>query len=364
MRVAYLVIVALHAMIHVLGFVKGFEIREIKELSIPVSRPMGILWLSAAILLLLYGVMYFSNNRYSWVIGVMAVILSQFLVLYFWSDAKFGTIPNIIILIIAVMDFGSFRFNNMVEREKALLLSENITSDGGTVSETDIRALPVPVQKWLQHSGVVGKPYISMGRVEQKAKMKLKKEDDKWMDATAVQYTTIDEPAFIWTTEVRINRLLYFLGRDKFKDGRGEMLIKLNSVLNVVNEEGRKLDEGSLQRYLGEMVWFPSLAMSPYISWEAIDSTSARATLDYKGTSGSGTFYFDENGDFIRFSAQRFMGNEVGAERHEWVMLVEAYREFEGIRVPSQMSATWKLEDGDWTWLKLEVTDLRYNFRK
>ncbi|MDN5330561.1 MAG: hypothetical protein PWP35_2348 [Bacteroidales bacterium] len=37
------------------------------------------------------------------------------------------------------------------------------------------------------------------------------------------------------------------------------MLIKVNSLIPVVNEKGNKLDEGTLQRYLGEIVWFPSL---------------------------------------------------------------------------------------------------------
>jgi hypothetical protein len=37
------------------------------------------------------------------------------------------------------------------------------------------------------------------------------------------------------------------------------------------------------------------------------------------------------------------------------------YKTFDGIKVPSKMTSTWKLEEGDWTWLKLEVTDIKYN---
>ena len=118
----------------------------------------------------------------------------------------------------------------------------------------------------------------------------MKPEQEKWMTASAIQYTTIDNPAFIWKVDVKMNSLLNFQGLDKFENGKGEMLIKINSLINVVNEQGKKLDEGTLQRYLGEMVWFPSLALSPYITWVQINDTTAKATMSYKGTHGSGTF--------------------------------------------------------------------------
>ena len=60
-----------------------------------------------------------------------------------------------------------------------------------------------------------------------------------------------------------------------------------------------------MQRFFGEMVWFPSLALSPHITWEPINGKSAKATLDYQGTSGSGTLFFNEEGDVIRVSALR-----------------------------------------------------------
>ena len=161
--------------------------------------------------------------------------------------------------------------------------------------------------------------------------------------------------------DVRINSFLRFRGRDKFEDGKGNMNKKMNSLINVVNEHGEKIDEGTLQRYLGEMVWFPSLALSPYITWEQMDNNTAKATMSYKGTSGSGTFYFNSNGDVTKFSALRFKGNEVEAKRYEWVMNITDYKIFEGIKVPAKMSSTWKLDDKDWTWLKLEVTDIKYN---
>jgi hypothetical protein len=261
----------------------------------------------------------------------------------------------------ALTAFGSWSFQRMAGRETAELLSRAGQATPPALQQEDIQGLPGPVQRWLRRSGALSRPAIHTGRVVQRARMRLRPEQETWYGAAALQYTTTEPPAFIWTVDVRMNALLHFRGRDRMVDGQGEMLIKVNSLLPVVNEKGDMLSEGTLQRYLGELVWFPSLAASPHIRWEALDSFSARATITLDGTSGSGTFYFDEQGDFVRFSAMRYMENVPGAERHEWVLTVNGYKTFGGLRVPSDMEATWKLPQGDWTWLQLEIEDIQYN---
>jgi hypothetical protein len=361
MRLAFLIILILHGLISLLGFLKGFGFKEVRGLALPISKSMGLLWLTSAILFLIFGILYFANSKYDWILGIIAVVVSQVLVILLWKDAKFGTLPNIIILTVSIISFGFYNFQNLVQQETDNILSQIKIHQEDNITENTIKDLPEPVKNWLRNSGVIGKPLISVGKVFQKAEMKIKPDQDDWLSASAIQYTTIENPAFIWTVDVKMNSLFSFQGRDKFENGKGEMLIKINSLINVVNEQGEKIDEGSLQRYLGEMVWFPSLALSPYITWELINDTTAKATMTYMGTKGSGTFFFNPNSDVIKYSCLRYKGNEVDAKRHEWQMLINDYKTFDGIKVPSKMKARWKLEDGDWTWLKLEVIDIIYN---
>lgn len=361
MRIVFLVLVLVHALIHVLGFVKAFGFKEVKELSLFISKPFGLLWLLTALLFLLYAILYLSGSKWGWILGLSAVLLSQLLIIVFWKDAKFATIPNLIILFVALMAMGSFFFTEIARKERKKIIEQSSFSNDQSLSGEDLRSLPAPVQRWLRTCGIVGKPPITLARVEQEAKMKLREDQEDWMEATALQFTTIDRPAFIWTTDVKMNDLLSFKGRDKFEEGRGEMLIKLNSLIKIVDAKGEKIDQGALQRFLGEMVWFPSMAMSPYISWEELDDLSAKASMEHQGTSGSGTFYFNEEGDFIRFTALRYKGGDEEAKKHEWVLDVEEYSDFEGIRIPSKMTASWMLESGKWTWLDLEIKDIVYN---
>jgi hypothetical protein len=252
------------------------------------------------------------------------------------------------------------RMNRKFNLEKQEMLNA-AKADDEYVTEAAIQDLPSPVSTWLKSCGIIGKPVIHSASVRQRAQMKLKAGDSKWKTADAVQYTTMDPPAFIWKVNMDIAPLVKVTGRDKFSLGKGEMLIKINAIFPVARETGERIDEGTLQRYLGELVWFPSLAISPYITWDQIDESSARATMHYKGTSGSGVFHFNAEGEFTKYVALRYMGNQARDERIPWELTVEAYKVFDGIKVPSKMKATWKLDDTDWIWLDLEVTEIKYN---
>ncbi len=357
----FTLIVILHAFIHILGFIKGFELKEINQLTLPISKKAGIIWLITSLLFLTFMACYLLNFRYTWTIGFLAVALSQILIVLYWHDAKFGSIPNFIILCVSIVLFGQFNFEAMIQKELSALLHRDFSSDNRVLQEKDINTLPFPVKQWLKTSGSVGKPFIKVGKVIQKAEMKTEPDQENWIHAVATQYTIIDKPTFIWSVIARVNSLVYFHGRDKYENGSGEMLIKLNSLITIVKERGEKLDEATLQRFLGEMIWFPSLAVNPYIRWEAIDDTTAKATISYHNTTASGTFYFNPDGECVRFSTYRFKGNEPEAKRYEWVVNVEDYALYGGIKVPSKMSATWKLEHQDWTWLKVRITDIKYN---
>lgn len=105
MKTAIIVILFLHGLIHLIGFVKAFGLAEISELTQPISRIWGLFWLFTAILLILTGVLYWMNLETWWIPAITGIILSQILVFAFWQDARFGSIPNLIILIFIVSGF-------------------------------------------------------------------------------------------------------------------------------------------------------------------------------------------------------------------------------------------------------------------
>ena len=363
-RILFIIILLTHGLIHLMGFLKAYKLGEINLLTQYITKPYGIAWLVTALLFFLTLIQYVARNEWWWLMALFGVILSQFLILIFWQDAKFATVPNLIILTASIIAFSHWNFDRKINIGIDGIFDHGTPLGISVVQSDEVKDLPTPVKKWLTNSGTIGKESVSFVRLKQKALMKMKPEQEDWLMATAKQYFRVERPAFVWRVNLKMMPFIDITGRDLFVEGKGEMLIKLLSIISVVDEKGEKIDQGTMQRYLGEIVWFPSAALSPYIQWAQIDSLSAKATMNYYGKNASGTFYFNEQGDFIKYSALRYMGNEPDAKPEEWVISVQENRKMNGIRIPVKMEATWKLKTGDWTWLKLEVEDIEYNIPK
>lgn len=267
-----------------------------------------------------------------------------------------------LLLVYAMIAYAKFSFNKSVSAEIAQLLAKTRTGSEDTISAQMIEGLPISIRSWLTSSGMVGKETIRSVHLEQEALMQMKPGQKNWNKANAKQYFTTDPPAFNWFVNLSMFRILPVAGRDKFEDGKGEMTIRLLSLIPVVNtKNNQKTDEGTLQRYLAEIVWFPSAALSPYITWEPIDDFSAKATMNYMGTEGSGTFHFDKDGRFLKFETMRYAESDENSERKLWTVTATKTGVRNGISIPVEANLKWKLEEGDWTWLKLKITHIEYN---
>lgn len=251
-------------------------------------------------------------------------------------------------------------FTRKVKEEVDFLFGSNLKKERQVIQKEDLLGLPLPVQKWLERSGIIGKEKIVFARLKQKGSMRLK-EDGPWMRAEAEQYFTTDKPGFIWKAKVHMAPSIYFAGMDKYREGKGSMSIKVLSLIPVVDARGPEVDQGTLLRYLGEMAWFPTAALNDYIKWEPVDSNSARATMSYKGVTASAVFTFDNNGDLAGLIAKRY--RETGGKYvlDDWEVIAKDYKEFQGIRIPDKLEVIWKLKTGDFTWYRVEVTNAEYN---
>lgn len=358
-RALFTFLLLVHGLLHFLGLAKAFGYGHLPQLNQSISKPLGLLWGLAALLFLVTVVLYLLRKDW-WFAGLAAVLLSQGLIILVWQDARYGTLANCIILLIGLISYADWRFDKKVEQEVASLFAEPIGKPSFIKTE-QILTLPPIVQKWMQRSGVVGKEWMHTGRLKQKGAMRTKP-DSRWMAFNAVQYFTLDKPGFNWQTKVQAAPGVFLTGRDKYQNGQGEMLIKLLSLKEVVHTGGtEQMNQATLLRYLSEMCWFPTAALQPYIAWESLDALSARATMTYGGSRAAGVFFFNEAGDVTSFEAMRYGDFNGKMSLEKWRIESKAYGEFRGIRVPTKSEVTWKLKTGDFTWLKLELTDVQYN---
>jgi hypothetical protein len=85
-----------------LGPVGKFSGKALIKFSENTLRFIGIVWLITCLLLLASTGAYYFQQDWFWLIGIVAIIFSQTLVIIYWPDAKWATIMNVIISIIII----------------------------------------------------------------------------------------------------------------------------------------------------------------------------------------------------------------------------------------------------------------------
>lgn len=164
MRSAFSALIAIHALIHLMGFAKAFGLASLTQLKLPISRPMGALWLAAAVLLLAAIVLLFAAPRWFWLVGLAGLVASQRAIIASWGDARFGTIANALLLAAVVycaFAWGPFglraEYERLVHDGTSRMASSARPPD---ITEAELAALPPLVQRYVRFAGVVGTPRV------------------------------------------------------------------------------------------------------------------------------------------------------------------------------------------------------------
>ena len=278
-----------------------------------------------------------------------------------YARIAIGALVFIVVGVVAAVLVGRYTFSRSVDRDVDELFANVEVDQISTLTEADIAHLPDSVQRWLRHSNVIGLERPVTVRLKQEGEIRLGPDRD-WMPFSAEQYYTTDPPSFVWHVDAKLMPLVSFAGRDKYVDGRGNMEIRVLSLIPVVNETGEHMDQGTLVRYLNEIMWFPAAAVSPYIDWEEVDANSAKATMSYGGTTVEATYYFDSDGRMTNMMALRYQ--DAGSGEFKWLPWwtpISEYGEFNGVRIPVAGEGVWEEDWGDFTYVRLRITDIEYN---
>ncbi|MBS1529333.1 MAG: hypothetical protein JSU01_03410 [Bacteroidetes bacterium] len=105
MELILLTLMITHGAIHFLGFIKGFRIAPVEPIDQKITRPQGAFWLLSGSAFIVAAILLASQYEFWWVFSLLAIIISQYLIIKDWRDARFGTIANVLILAITVLAF-------------------------------------------------------------------------------------------------------------------------------------------------------------------------------------------------------------------------------------------------------------------
>jgi len=111
-------------------------------------------------------------------------------------------------------------------------------------------------------------------------------------------------------------------------------------------------------------IFAPAALIDPRISWEPIDSHSAKAHFKTQYCTVSATLYFNDIGELVNFvSEDRYYTNDDGTFiKTTWSTPVKSYKDINGYRLASDIEVVWNFPQGDDCYFKLtNIKELKYN---
>jgi len=367
MRLLFALLALVHGLIHLMGFAKGWGFADLPQLTHAISKPLGLLWLLAAVLLLASAAALYVWPRGWWVVGALALTASQAVIITAWSDARYGTIANVMLLIgvgFGYLSQGPSSFRAAYSRAVERVLQP--AADTSVVADTELVHLPAVVQQYLRTAGAVGQPRIHNFRARFRGQIR-SGPAARWMRFTSEQVNGFDEPSRLFLMDasmfgVPVQALHQYLGPS------ATMRVKVASLLELADARGPDMDRAETVTLLNDMcVLAPGTLITRSIRWEAVDARTVRAFFSNAGHTISAELSFNGSGELIDFrSDDRLRSAPDGKTftRTRWSTPVSDYRAFGPRRVSIHGEARWHAADGEFAYGRFELEAIEYNIQQ
>ncbi|OLY92014.1 hypothetical protein SAMN05444008_106208 [Cnuella takakiae] len=360
MRYLIALLLSLHGTLHLMGFAKAFSLGNFGAISSPISKNFGLAWLIAALLLLAAAALMLLQQDTWWAPALGGLLLSQILVFGAWSDARWGTVANLLLLAAALPAFAEWRFESQYRADVQGQFQRIGKEKEAVISAADLAQLPPPVQRYLYYTGCVGKAKVRQMRVRFNGHMREK--DKNFFAFQSEQVKDFKTPARYFFMRATVNGLPT-TGYHRFAGGHASMNIRVLSAIPVVQSRGGELDQAETVTFFNDMcVLAPATLVDTRIRWEAIDDASAKAYFTNGSTTISALLLFNKNGELVNFiSDDRFAMNAGKLEQHRFSTPLSEYKWFGGYRLASKGEAVWHYPDGLFSYGEFELQSVAYN---
>lgn len=360
LRIVFLILLVLHGLIHALGFISAFKLATISQFTQSISKAIGLWWLTVSILFIITAVLFIINHTLWVYLGVIAVIISQTLIIFNWHDARAGTVVNVIIFIVLLFTFTTQLFERKFQNDASEMRTPSAPGQQALLTEDDLKFLPPSVQRYLHYSNVLNKPKVKSIKVIFEGEMRAKGED--YFHFTSEQYNFFDEPTRLFFMKAHMFGITV-PGYHKYKSAQATMDIRLFGLFSVVNKSGAVLDKTETVTLFNDMCLLaPASLIDSRIQWKEITDTTCMATFTNHNITISATLQFNRQGQLLNFvSNDRTDVNEM--QQIPFSTPVHEYIKLEGRQVIHRGDAVWHYPEGDFTYGKFTLKDIQFNLR-
>jgi len=357
-----------HGLIHLFGAAKGFGWAEVNELQQPIG-PAAVLWLLACVLILASAALLATGApTWWWGLAGTGAVTSQVAIATSWSDAKVGTVINVLLVLGAAYGFASAGPTSYHAqwRNQATLALADVGPEQPRVTEADLAGLPAPLAAYVRRSGAVGQPRVTSLRADIHGRIR-SGPDAAWMPFTGEQVNTYGpRPTRAFIIDATRSGLPVTV-LHMYDHTTATMRGKLLSIATVVDASGPEMDRSETVTVFNDLVVLaPGAIVDAPVRWTPLDAAHVRGVFTTDDQSVSAVLTFNAQHDLVDFASQdRFRASADGKSfaKQDWSTPLAAFRESGGYRLPTIGEGRWSAPapEGTFTYLEFHLDDIHYN---
>jgi hypothetical protein len=258
--------------------------------------------------------------------------------------------------------YGSYRWQSNTDKLRAQLTDGQQTIKPQIYDSKEIEGLPAPVQRFFRTVLKDGQAIVVAVSLSQKGQFNMSETETKWSPFTATQVVTTQRPGFDWDARIQMAPGMSAFVHDAYLLGEGSLHASLLGLFTVADVRGTpEAAQGELLRFFAEMPWYPTaLLPSQGVCWEAINDTSALATLTDGATTVSAVFQFNAEGTIDTFRTEARYRDKLTAM--PWGGRFWEYSVRDGMLIPLEGEVGWEYPEGTRLYFKGRTTEIHYEF--
>lgn len=364
MKILFALFLVLHGLIHLMGTAKAFGVAEIPQLTQPIAGPLGILWLLAASLLLVTALTLFTWPQWWWLVGAAAIVVSQAAIITSWSDARYGTIANLIVLVGVALGFlsqGPSSFRAEYDRDIAQGLGRSVATP--RLTEADLAQVPGLVQRYIRLHGAVGQLRVQNFRARFHGQIR-SGPDARWMSFTGEQHNFYDQPSRLFFMDGSMSGVPY-QAFHRFVGPSATMRVKVAALVTIVDAKGPEMDAAETVTLFNDLcVFAPGALADRGIQWQELEPHTVSASFTNLSHTVRAVLSFNDLGELTNFVADGREATSADGKsftKMRWSTPLRDYRAFGSHRVMSRGEGVWHAPAGDYSYLRFELDAIEYN---
>lgn len=268
-------------------------------------------------------------------------------------------------IIVIALAFGAFHWKVGSRVLRDGLTTARVSIEPKVIDFSELEGLPAPVQRYFRLALKEGMPMVTGARVHHRGTFNMGQTTDQWKPFRSDQMVVTNRPGFDWDGRISMLPGLTVRVHDAYVAGEGTLHAAVLGLFTVADlRGGREIAEGELMRFFAEAAWYPTaLLPSQGVTWEAVSSNSARASLVDGAIRITMLFSFNKDGviESVRADAR---GRTVGSrtiptpwEGRFWNYQIRQY-----MYVPQDGEAAWILPEGAKPYWRGNLTAISYEF--